>query len=250
MHIEISEDQYSISQRAKTIILEQITNKPDLLLCAATGSSPTLTYNLMGSEYQNHPGLFSRMRIVKLDEWGGIPLDDQGTCETYVQKKLVEPLKIDRHRYFGFHSNPADPEKECRRVQERLEKEGPIDICILGLGMNGHLALNEPAEYLSPGCHVATLSKTSLSHVMVNDMKAKPAYGLTLGMADIFYSRMILILIQGGQKKEVIKEFLSKKVTSMLPASYLWLHPNVICLVEKNTMDGYVGNCVASSTSF
>ncbi|MCK5134566.1 MAG: hypothetical protein KAR19_02165 [Bacteroidales bacterium] len=64
-------------------------------------------------------------------------------------------------------------------------QEGPIDLCILGLGMNGHLAFNEPAGFLSPNCHVAKLSDMSLNHPMVSKMEGKPAFGLTLGMADI-----------------------------------------------------------------
>jgi len=103
--------------------------------------------------------------------------------------------------------------------------------------MNGHLALNEPAEYLQPFCHKAELSEQSLRHPMASEMQIKPAYGLTLGMADIFCSKMIIILINGQQKKRMVSKFLSKKITSLVPASFLWLHPNVICLIEKDALD-------------
>jgi galactosamine-6-phosphate isomerase len=146
-------------------------------------------------------------------------------------------LNIDPDRYFGFASNPKDPWLECKRIQDKLDKEGPVDLCILGIGLNGHLALNEPSDYLSLGCHVTQLSETSLSHIMVDEMGKKPSFGLTLGMRDILSSKMILIIIQGVQKKDIIKRFLSKKVTNLLPASYLWLHPNVVCLIEKNAVE-------------
>lgn len=227
----------AISQKAKSIIAEQIRKKPDLLLCAASGSSPTQTYNLLVYEYNEHPELFSRLRIFKLDEWCEIPNDDPGSCEYYLQTHLIKPLEIDDSRYFGFDSNPKDPDLECRRIQKKLINEGPVDLCILGLGMNGHLALNEPSEFLSPDPHVARLTNVSLNHVMINEMIVKPSFGLTLGMGDILNSKMILILVHGVQKKDIIKQFLLKNVTSLLPASYLWLHSNVTCLIDKNSME-------------
>jgi galactosamine-6-phosphate isomerase len=237
MKIEISESYYDISLKAKNIVIEQIRKKPDLLLCAASGSSPTQAYNLIVAEYRKHPQLFSRLRIVKLDEWCGIPEDDPGTCESYLQAHLIKPMGIDDDRYFGFDSNPEDPELECKRIQEKLASEGPVDLCILGLGMNGHLALNEPAEFLSPDPHMTRLTNASLNHLMIKEMTEKPTYGLTLGMGDILNSRMILILMHGDQKRGIIKQFLSKKVTSFLPASYLWLHPDVTCLIDRNGIE-------------
>ena len=237
MKVDVFNTYEELSQNARDIILQEITKKKDLLLCAATGGSPTETYNLLGKEYLHQPGLFADLRIIKLDEWGGIPLDDQGTCESYLQTHLLQPLHISKSRYIGFNSCPDDPVQECLTIQEQIDKEGPIDICILGLGMNGHLALNEPAEYLQPYCHKADLSEQSLRHPMAYSMIIKPTYGLTLGMADIFSSKMILILINGQQKKKMVQQFLTKRISSSVPASFLWLHPNVICLIEKDAFD-------------
>jgi galactosamine-6-phosphate isomerase len=74
---------------------------------------------------------------VKLDEWGGIAMDDPGSCEGQLLKYLVNPLGLSMDRYFGFKSNPTDPDAECKRIRSRLAAEGPIDLCVLGLGMNG-----------------------------------------------------------------------------------------------------------------
>ncbi len=112
-------------------------------------------------------------------------------------------------------------------------KTGPIDICILGLGMNGHLALNEPGEFLESHVHVAKLSESSLTHAMIGDMKMKPSYGLTLGMADILQSVFVLIIISGVAKKKITADFLNGNITTQLPASFLWLHPNAVCLIDK-----------------
>jgi galactosamine-6-phosphate isomerase len=203
------------------------------LLCAATGASPTGTYSLLKQSFDQQPELFSRLRVIKLDEWGGLHMNNPSTCESYLQKHVIGPLHIGNDRYISFQSDPKDPAGECIRVQKELKKNGPIDICILGLGMNGHLALNEPETFLEAETHVAKLSASSLTHPMIGETGMKPSFGLTLGMADIFQSRCILLLISGSKKKDITSAFLNGKISTALPASFLWLHPNTVCLVDR-----------------
>lgn len=237
MKIEKFENYEALSQRAKDLIVNEIVYKPDLLFCAATGGSPTGTYRLLETEFQKTPGLFDRMRVLKLDEWGGIPMNHPSTCETYLQKHLIQPLKVSDDRYTGFLSNPENPEAECKRIQDFIDKSGTIDVCILGLGMNGHVALNEPGEFLHPFCHVARLSGISLQHQMIKETTAIPEYGLTLGMSDILKSKMIIMLIQGSKKTGITGKLLSKQIITSVPASFLWLHQNVYCLIVKDVLE-------------
>jgi len=234
MKIEKCNSYEELSFKAKEFIVQEIKQKPNLLLCAATGGSPTGTYHFLAEEFKIQAELFDKLKVIKLDEWGGIPMNHPSTCETYLQNHLIQPLQISEDRYTGFFSDPENPEKECVKVQVYIDKKGPIDICILGLGMNGHIALNEPAEFLEPHCHVAKLSEKSLQHQMLLEMQESPKYGLTLGMADILQSKMILLLINGSLKTEIIRKFLSKQITSFVPASFLWLHQNVTCLIAKD----------------
>jgi galactosamine-6-phosphate isomerase len=236
MKIDILDTYQELSLMAKDIIVQEIKKNKKLLLCAATGGSPTGTYNLLKEEYLKQPELFDQLRIIKLDEWGGIPLNHPATCESYLQTRLIQPLRISASRYISFDSNPTEPLQECEKIQEKLEAVGPVDLCILGLGMNGHLALNEPAEYLHPHCHIAQLSAMSLQHQMISEMEIKPAYGLTLGMADILQSKKILILIHGSQKKWIVSKLLQRKINTSLPASFLWLHTDVTSLITKDAI--------------
>jgi galactosamine-6-phosphate isomerase len=237
MNIEIADSYDDLSLKANNRVVREIEKNKRLLLCTATGGSPAGMYQLLCNHYQKNPGLFARLRIIKLDEWGGVPMDQAGTCEHYLQQNLLQPLRIPESRYTGFHSNPENPGLECARIQDKLAAEGPIDLCILGIGRNGHLAFNEPANFLQPFCHVAELSDMTLQHAMTAEMNIKPGFGLTLGMADILQSKMILILIAGKEKKEIVHEFLSKKVSSSVPASFLWLHPNAHCLITQDAME-------------
>lgn len=236
MRISYFANEQTIGQHAGKIILEGLKHKPDLLLCAATGGSPVTTYAYLAQTCAGHPDWFERLRLVKLDEWGGIPKEDPQSCESYLRQHLVEPLGISADRYISFQSNPEVPKLECARIQEALLAQGPIDICVLGLGKNGHIGFNEPDEYLNPHCHVAELTPASMTHAMAEAMLVKPQYGLTLGMADIIAADKIILIIAGKGKRESIEKLLENKVTSALPASFLWLHPNVDCLIDENSL--------------
>jgi galactosamine-6-phosphate isomerase len=219
--------------RAADIFMEQLLVKRNLLLGAATGSTPEGLYTRLAGYAAENPDAFSALRVMKLDEWLGLPMDDSGTCESYLRNRLLQPLKIGDDRYYTFNSDTGDPEAECTVIQSRLDRHGPIDFCVLGLGTNGHIAFNEPASALTAHTHVAALARSSQFHPMVAGRSIKPHYGLTLGMADIFQSRMILLLISGAAKRDIVQSLLSERITTTLPASLLWLHQNAICLIDR-----------------
>jgi len=233
MKVETFEDYEAMSQKAKEIIVAELSARKDTLICAATGKSPTRMYELVADEFNRQPALFSKMRILKLDEWGNIPMEHPKTCETYLQTHVIQPLRIDTDRYVSFLSNPGDPHEECIRIQKEIDRMGGIDLCILGLGMNGHIGLNEPADFLQPDCHVADLSEMTLQHPMATAMEEKPGYGFTLGMADILQSRKILLLVHGSNKNRISRELFSGRISTKIPASFLWLHPDTMCLTDN-----------------
>ncbi len=206
---------------------------PRFLLCAATGDTPTLTYQLMQQGHAKNPARFSKMRVIKLDEWAGLAMDDPGTCETYLQQHLIGPLNIPPARYLSFNSAAADLQAECRRMAGELKKEGPIGLCILGIGINGHIALNEPAEVMTPFAHVAGLAETTTSHGMLSATPIRPGQGLTLGLTEIFASRQILLLITGEKKRGITADLLSGRISTRVPASLLWLHTGVTVLIDR-----------------
>ena len=225
-------DYERLSRAAFEVIVGQLRSKPNLLLCAATGASPTRTYQLMAEQFRREPELFQELRILKLDEWGGLAMSDPGSCEFYLRQHLLGPLSVPRERYTGVQSDARFPEKECARVRDWLRENGPIDICVLGLGSNGHLAMNEPATVLHPTAHVAELAATTQNHAMLAQSKSRPTYGMTLGMTEIFQSKKILLPVSGAAKSEQLERMMSRKITTEFPASLLWLHPDVTCFCD------------------
>ena len=232
MQLHLFDSMNDLSDYASGAIIREIRQKDNLLLCTATGNSTSDTYNKLVRKKSEF--FTENLKIIKLDEWGGVPAGHPITCETYLQERLLRPLQIKASNYYAFNSNPEDPDKECYRLQKILDANGPIDLCVLGIGVNGHIALNEPGETLHPYCHTATLSTSSLNHPMVRETDITPTYGLTLGMADILNSKKILLLISGKSKASVTKELMRKKIDTRLPASFLWLHPDVQCLCDRD----------------
>ena len=236
--IRVCDDHESLSRQGAKRVVSAIAGKPDLLLCAAGGATPLRTYQLLAEHYTREPEAFRSLRVVKLDEWGGIAMDDPGSCENQLRTHLLSPLGVSDDRYLGFNSNPVDPTAECERVRHRLASEGPIDLCVLGLGTNGHVAMNEPAASLPPAAHVARLTEATLAHSMLAKARSKPGFGLTLGLQEILASREILLLVSGASKREPLRRLLRREITTEFPASLVWLHPNWTLLCDRNAADG------------
>jgi galactosamine-6-phosphate isomerase len=224
-------DHEAVSQRAAECVVEGLRKKPTSLLCLAAGSTPTRTYELLALQGAKEPSLFQHCRIIKLDEWGGLPAGDPATCDLQIRQTLVSPLNL-TDRYIAFESNPLDPDAEAARIADWLDRNGPIDISVLGLGINGHLGFTEPAEYLQPSAHVAQLSEASLAHAMLAKSNVRPRYGLTLGMADLIQSRLILLLVTGPTKRDPLQHLLGGRISTAFPASMLQVHPNVLLICD------------------
>ncbi len=222
-----------MSQLGAELVMGEVEINPGLLFCAASGNSPSGMYQLLVQRNEVSPGFFDFMRVIKLDEWVGLPADSSFTSEYDVQEKLLKRLGISGERYISFDAQTSDPQNECERIQDEIEENGPIDICILGVGINGHLALNEPASHLQTYCHIAKLSETTLSSGMIEKVGIPLSQGMTMGMGNIFESKKIIVFFTGKGKKPALEKFLTKEISSELPVSMLWLHPNVHVLIDQ-----------------
>lgn len=236
METHYCSDYEVMSQLACDRIITVLRNRPGQLLCPSKGTSTIGLYKKMAAQFQKEGHIFEGLRIIKLDEWGGTPGCGPNSSTNYLKTNVLDPLGVTEERYISFDSSPVDAKKECNRMDNEIMERGPIDICILGMGKNGHLGFNEPANFLVPNCHIAELSPTSLMSSMASSMPDKPNYGLTLGMANILQSRTIILLLTGKGKKQAIKELFNREISPYLPASFLWLHPQVYCYLDKTSV--------------
>jgi len=223
----------AVSGAAAEFICTELEQRPNLLLCVSAGATPTRTYEILAAQRTRQPKLFDRLRVLQVDEWAGLGLGDPATCAADLRRKVLDPLRISPDRFRALRTDATDLEAECDRMRDWLAANGPIDICILGLGANGHVAMNEPAAALTPRAHVAALAESSRNHGMLKDLARKPRYGLTLGMADILGSRRVLMLVNGSRKRPAVKRLMKPQVTTRFPASFLWLHPDATVLCDR-----------------
>ena len=223
-----------LSLRAAKYICRLIKENPEAVIICATGSTPTRMYADLARLVEEERVDCSKVTIVKLDEWVGLLPSDPSTCEFYIKQHVLEPLGIPESNYISFQSNTPDPQNECERIDTILHNLGnEPDLCILGLGANGHLGMNEPGTDPESHTHVATLTSQTRAHTMLSGNTQTVTRGMTLGIQDILQTKTAMLLVSGAQKKAQFERFMRKEDGSNFPASYLWDHKNVSCFVDE-----------------
>ena len=228
----VARDAEQVAQAAAALIADQVSAKPDSVICVATGATLTRAYALLAERASQCQFPTDRLRLVKLDEWLGLPMRADQSCDSYLRKHLLGPLNIPDENYIALDSEAPDTDAECERVIAAIAAAGGLDLAVLGIGTNGHLGLNEPGDSARPFCHVSMLTAETAGHAMLAGIDVAVTRGVTLGIGDVLRSRRILLLATGGHKAEAMRRLKRGTVTPALPASFLWLHPDVTCLCD------------------
>lgn len=227
LNIKVFNTYFETCKHAFAQVILSLSKKSQSVICVATGESPIGLYQLFPQQSE----LFQNVEIFKLDEWGGIKPNDPSTCETYIKENIIQPLGLSGKQLLGFSSNAEDPDSECNRVRELIKQVNGIDVCILGMGADGHIGLNFPADKLTPDIH--TVPSHYLTHSMLDKAKEKPTHGYTLGMKEVINSREIILIVKGKSKREALKRLLTREVTTHFPASLLLLSDNLTVYCDK-----------------
>jgi 6-phosphogluconolactonase/glucosamine-6-phosphate isomerase/deaminase len=194
--------------------------KPEALICAAAGHS-----SLPFFDAAIEGGLdFSGARFVELDEWLGIPPDAPGSCTFFMRNNFFSRVNVREDRLCLFNPLAENPAEECRRVEKQIGRWGGIDYLLLGMGMNGHLALNEPGAGFDEGARTVLLSQTTLEVAPKYFPAGMPSItrGITLGIANILAARRVQLLVSGPHKGAIVRRLRAAEGPGPeLPASAL-----------------------------
>ena len=170
--------------------------------------------------------------FLGLDEWGGMNGDNEGSCRWHLNNQLFHPLKP-AEDHIAFFDGKADLESECDRIENFIGQHG-IDVSILGLGMNGHIGMNEPGTPVSSRTHVNELDPLT---AQVGQKYFKTATelkdGITLGIATLLESKHIFLLVSGSKKAAIIKEVLEGAISEEVPATLFLNHANLTIYLDK-----------------
>ena len=161
MHIEIVNDYQEISDAAASTIINQVKQKPDSVLCLASGDSAKLAYQKMVERAKKEQISFSAVHFIGLDEWVGISPHKQGSCALFLRQILLSPLQIPDDQVHLFDSMANDLEEECKKMDGIILRKGGIDLMLVGIGMNGHIGFNEPGVSPKLQSHVTQLDATT-----------------------------------------------------------------------------------------
>ncbi|MGP4073950.1 glucosamine-6-phosphate deaminase [Piscibacillus sp. B03] len=218
-----------LSEMAAQLIKRKVAEKPDAVLGLATGSTPTGMYERLVNEYKQGDLSFEKVKTFNLDEYVGINRSHPQSYYQFMQHHLFKSIDVKEENIYipnGFADNPL---RECERYDQKLKESGPVDLQVLGLGVNGHIGFNEPGTSFQSRTHVIKLTD-STREANARFFKSKedvPTHAITMGIENIMESREILLLAYGENKKPAIKRLLEGEVSEEFPASILTQHPNV-----------------------
>lgn len=212
----------NMSKKVTQRIIDLIKNKPNCNICLATGYSVKLVYENLIEVINNEKIDTSTVTFTKLDEWCNVNSDDSCTCEYYLKTQFLD--HINYKNFISFNSEASDYENEVLRVRNLL-MNNKIDLCLLGLGMDGHLGLNEPTDELDPYAHISKLHAKTMTHEMLSGKKVE--FGMTLGLKEILDSNNVILIITGKNKEWAKSTFLNMKITTTCPSTFLWLKDNL-----------------------
>lgn len=238
MKICRAKDYEDMSQMAARILFSQITLKPDCVLGLATGSSPVGAYQRLVKWHLDGELDFSGVTSVNLDEYKGLSAENDQSYRYFMNKHLFDHVNISKQRTFIPDGLEPDPRKACARYHEILRRVGQVDLQLLGLGRNGHIGFNEPADAFVPETHCVDLTESTIEankrFFPSEDQVPRQAY--TMGIKNIMDAKRILIIVSGRDKAEALQKMTEGPITPQVPASILQLHKNVVVVADEQAL--------------
>jgi len=223
-----------LSAYAADLIADYIKNKPNLVLCMASGSTPALTCDLLVQKLKEGQLDYSKFTFLGLDEWVGLTPTNTGSCHYFFHKKIFKPLQLSSSQYFLFNGLAEDLKSECSKMDKVIADKGGIDIMIVGIGMNGHIGFNEPGTSFATFSHVAELEEMTKS--VGQKYFAGPVElgkGITIGFGHLMKTKKVFLMANSSKKAEVIKKTIEGPVTESFPASIIQKHNDGYILIDE-----------------
>ncbi|MDR0539957.1 MAG: glucosamine-6-phosphate deaminase [Spirochaetaceae bacterium] len=235
MKIYTTKDYNELSRKSALLIQAQILQKPDSVLGLATGSSPLGIYTFLAEWARAGDADFSRVRTVNLDEYYGLSGDDPQSYRRFMQTNLFSKVNINLENTYIPNGLETDDKKECARYETLIDSLGGINLQLLGIGNNGHIGFNEPADEFTAETHKQPLTPSTIeaNKRFFTREEDVPRFAYTMGIGTIMRSRKILLIASGKAKAGALKSMVHGPITPRLPASVLRLHADVTVIVDS-----------------
>ena len=238
MKIIVCKDYDEMSVEAAKIVAAQMKEKKDSILGLATGSTPLGLYNELVKMNQSGEIDFSEIKTFNLDEYYPISHKDDQSYYYFMNENLFSRVNIDPANTDIPNGEAPDAEAECKRYDAAIDASAGVDIQILGIGQNGHIAFNEASDVLHANTHQETLTENTIqanSRFFENEEDV-PRHALTMGIGSIMKARKIILLASGKNKRDAVRGLIDDTITTQNPATLLKLHKDVVIICDEEAM--------------
>ena len=233
------------SQEASTLIAREICDlvkskqekNKNCVIGFATGSSPTKVYQEIIKIHNDESLSFNNVITFNLDEYFPIEKDDNNSYHNFMKENLFDHIDIPKENINipSGDISEKDITKFCSNYEKKIEKNGGIDIQLLGIGRTGHIGFNEPGSHFNSTTRLITLDHTTRfdASKSFNGIENVPSKAITMGIRTIFNSKRIIMMAWGIQKGLIVKKSVENNITSLIPTTYLQNHKNTTLVLDK-----------------
>lgn len=238
MRLIRAKDYQDASRKVANIISAQVILKPDCVLGLATGSSPLGAYAQLIKWCEKGDVDFSQTKTVNLDEYVGLAADHDQSYAYFMHKNFFDHINIDPKNTNLPNGLELDAAKECARYDKVIADLGGVDLQLLGIGANGHIGFNEPAEQFSTGTNRVDLTASTISanSRFFENESMVPRQAYTMGMLAIMQAERIVMIATGANKAQAVYDAFCGPVTPKMPASILQLHPDFVLVADEEAL--------------
>lgn len=234
MEFIISETYEEMSREAADVVETVMDEIPSCVLGLATGSTPIGMYACLVEDCKAGKTSFADVTTFNLDEYVGLPGTHDQSYRYFMDENLFDSVDIDKARTNLPDGCAADPQAMCAAYEMAIEEAGGIDIQVLGLGHNGHIGFNEPADDFPVCTHPVDLTESTINanSRLFNSADEVPRQAVTMGIGTIMKARKVIVLANGSGKADIVKQAFTGPVVPQVPASVLQLHPDVTVVLD------------------
>jgi len=235
MQIIISETYEELSKAAASTVAKTLNSKPNAVLGLATGSTPLGLYKELIRMHKDEGLDFSQVSTFNLDEYVGLRADHPQSYHYFMNENLFNHINIARQNVYIPSGTTDNYEAFCRWYEQRIVDCGGIDLQVLGIGSDGHIAFNEPTSSLGSRTRIKTLAEPTITDNarFFDKPEDVPIYAITMGVGTILEARKIILVANGEGKADAVAGAIEGPVTSMCTASALQLHPDVTYFLDR-----------------
>lgn len=224
----------AMSRKAADILAAQIQLKPNCVLGLATGTTPIGAYQGLIKKYESGSLDFSEVRTYNLDEYRSLTHEDPQSYHYFMNDQLFNHVNIDPANVHVPDGANTDADAACADYDRMVAEAGYCDLQLLGIGRNGHIGFNEPADEFSKGTHCVDLTESTIeaNSRLFEKEEDVPRQAYTMGTQTIMNARCILVVANGENKAQAVRDMCFGPIVPTCPASILQLHPNVFVVCD------------------